>query len=145
MAEEGLKDFTINWIVGGLLFFCLLAFAVSFVSNNNPNSLDGGTGDIIDSSFSSVSDQLLESPQDSNTLLNITSNTNPEVSELGSRDSVAVSFESKGSATRYWEASKEMISWVFAGTSGKILLGSIGGIIGFLALFYLWRFIRNGL
>ena len=144
MAETGLKDFTINWIIGGLLLFCLLAFSLTFIYNNNSSALDGGTGDIFDESSDGFSGQLYGSPEDSNTLLNITSNTNPEVSDLGSRDSVAVSFEAKGSATSYWEGSKSLLSWVFSGTAGKILLGVFGGIIGFTSLFFLWRFIRTG-
>ena len=145
MAEEGIKDFTVNWIIGGLLMFCLLAFAITFIYNNNPQGLDDGTGDIFDDSYNNYSTKLIESSEDSNTLLNITSNTNPEISDLGSRDSVAVSFQTAGGATSYWKSSKKMLTWVFSGTSGKILLGSIGGIIGFLAIFYIWRFIRNGL
>jgi len=143
--EEGIKDFTINWIIAGLLMFCLLAFAITFMYNNNPNGLNDGTGDIINGSYNDYSTKLIESPEDSNTLLNITSNTNPEISQLGSRDSVAVSFQTAGSATSYWKSSKALLSWVFSGTSGKILLGSIGGIFGFLVVYYIWRFIRNGL
>jgi len=144
LAEEGIKDFTTNWIIGGLLLFCLLSFAISFVYNNNSNALNDGTQDIFSSSSDEVSAKLYASPEDSNSLLNITSNTNPEVSQLGSRDSVAVSFEAKGSATSYWETSKILLGWVFSGTTGKILLGVFGGIIGFLSVFYVWRFIRLG-
>jgi len=144
MGDESLKDFTINWMVGGLLMFCLLTFAISFVFNNNTDALNDGTGDIFDSSNTDISTKLYASSEDSNTLLNVTSNTNPEISQLGSRDSVAVSFRAKGSGTSYWESSKSLLSWVFSGTSGKLLLGVFGGIIGFLAIFFVWRFIRNG-
>jgi len=144
MAEDNLKDFTINWMIAGLLFFCLLAFAITFMYNNNPTGLSDGTDNMFNESYNGFSNRLLQSSEDSNTLLNVTSNTNPEISQLGSRDSVAVSYSAKGSATSYWDSSKKMISWVFAGTTGKILLGTIGGMIGFLSLFYIWRFIRNG-
>ena len=144
MADDGLKDFTTNWMLGGLLMFCLLAFAISFVYNNNSDALNGGTNDIFDASSDEISSKLYSSSEDSNTLLNVTSNTNPEVSDLGSRDSVAVSYEAKGTATSYWESSKILLVWVFSGTAGKILLGVFGGMIGFLSLFYIWRFIRIG-
>ena len=143
MAEENLKDFTTNLIVGGLLMFCLLAFAITFIFNNNTSALDGGTGDIFSTSYDNISTNLYESSEDSNTLLNITSNTNPEISQLGSRDSVAVSFQTKGSAISYFEKSKLLISWVFSGTAGSILLGVIGGLLGFLSMFFIWRFVRG--
>lgn len=143
MAEENLKDFTTNLIIGGLLMFCLLAFAITFIFNNNTSALDGGTGDIFSTSYDNISTNLYESSEDSNTLLNITSNTNPEISQLGSRDSVAVSFQTKGSAISYFEKSKLLISWVFSGTAGSILLGVIGGLLGFLSMFFIWRFVRG--
>jgi len=143
LAEENLKDFTTNLIIGGLLMFCLLAFAITFIFNNNTSALDGGTGDIFSTSYDNISTNLYESSEDSNTLLNITSNTNPEISQLGSRDSVAVSFQTKGSAISYFEKSKLLISWVFSGTAGSILLGVIGGLLGFLSMFFIWRFVRG--
>jgi len=143
LGDENLKDFTTNLIIGGLLMFCLLAFAITFVFNNNTTALDGGTGDIFSTSYNNISSNLYESPNNSNELLNITANTNPEISQLGSRDSVAVSFQTKGSATSYFEQSKLLISWVFSGTVGKILLGVFGGLIGFLSMFYIWRFVRG--
>jgi len=144
MGDEGLKDFTINWMMAGLLMFCLLAFAITFVYNNNTTALDDGTGDMFDINYESSSNNLLETTENSNSLLNITANTNPEVSDLGSRDSVAVSYKAKGEATSYWDTSKLLLSWVFSDTQGKILLGAIGGMIGFLSLFYIWRLIRTG-
>jgi hypothetical protein len=143
MADENLKDFTITWMTGGLLMFCLLAFAITFIFNNNPSALDDGTGDIFSKGYNNMSTNIYKSPEDSNTLLNITSNTNPEISQLGSRDSVAVSFSTKGTATSYFEQSKLLLSWVFVGTTGKILLGTLGGMVGFLAMFYIWRFVRG--
>lgn len=145
MAEEGLKDFTVNWILGGFLMFCLLAFAISFMLDNNPTGLDGdGTGQMFDNTNNNLSTTLTATPDSADNILNVTSNTNPEVSDLGSRDSVSASFEAKGSATTYWENSKTLISWVFSGTIGSLLLGVIGGLMGFLSLFYIWRFIRSG-
>jgi len=144
MAEENLKDFTVNWVVGGLLLFSLLTFAITFMYDNNSIGLDDGTGDIFDQDYSVISNGLEELPADSNYMLNITSNTNPEVSDLGSRDSVSTAFGAKKTASASWDNSKKLLSWVFSGDSGKILLGTIGGILAFLSLFYIWRFIRSG-
>jgi|GEM_PF-1442157 len=144
MAENDLKDFTVNWIVAGFLMFCLLTFAITFMYNNNPTGLNDGTENIFEQDYNTTTNRLTEIPEDANFLLNITANTNPEISQLGSRDSVAAGFESKTTASANWEDSKKLIAWVFSGDSGKVLLGVIGGIITFLAGFYIWRFVRAG-
>ena len=144
MTGDTLKEFTINWILTGFLMFCLIAFATVFMYNNNPTGLGTDADTSITDTYSGLSSQLLSSPDDSDTLLNITANTNPEVSQLGSRDVVATSYEAKGSATSYWETSKTLISWVFSGTTGKMLISVFAGIIGFLSYFYISKHIRLG-
>jgi len=144
MAENDLKDFTTNWIIAGFLMFCLLTFAITFMYNNNNSGLEDGTGDLFGQNYNNMSNRLIETPEDANFLLNITANTNPEVSDLGSRDSVSAAFESKKTASANWEDSKKIIGWVFSGDTGKILLGVVGGLITFLSAFYIWRFIRAG-
>lgn len=144
MADENLKDYTINWILGSFLLFCLLSFAISFMYYNNPTGLGTETQDVFDRTSGNISNGLTATTQDSNSLLNITANTNPEISDLGSRDSVAVSFDSKRSATSFFTQSRTLISWVFSGTVGNILMGVLGGLIGFAGLFFVWRFIRVG-
>lgn len=124
--------------------FCLLTFAITFMYNNNSNALDDGTGDIFDQNYDNMTNRLTEIPNDANAFLNITANTNPEVSDLGSRDSVSSGFKAKETASANWEDSKKMISWVFSGESGKVILGVIGGLLTFLSAFYIWRFIRAG-
>lgn len=143
MAEENLKDFTTNWIVGGLLVFCLLTFAITFIYHNNSTALNDGTGNVFNQQYNNDSARLTETPSDANSLLNITANTNPEISNLGSRDSVSTSFGAKKSATNNWKSSKKLLEWVFSGDSGEILLGVIGGLLAFLSMFYIWRFIRG--
>ena len=144
MPENNLKDFTINWVIGGILMFCLLTFTITFIYDNESLGLDDGTGNVLGQKYNNISNRLIGLPETSNYMLNITANTNPEVSDLGSRDSVSVSYEAKKSVTDNWEDYKELISWVFSGTSGKVILGSVGGMIGILSMFYIWRFIRGG-
>ena len=144
MAEDNLKDFTVNWMVIGLLSFCLLSFALTFIYNNNPTGLNEGTESILSDTHSTLSNQLIASDEDSETLLNITANTNPEASQLGSRDSVAVSYGARGTGVSYWTSTKTLLGWVFSGTSGKILLGFFSGVIGFFSLFYIIKFIKQG-
>lgn len=147
MAEDNLKDFTITWIVGGFLIFCLLTFAILFMyNNNNTYGFDEGSQGIFESGEDDYSNKLLvETPDTSNKLLNITANTNPEISDLGSRDSVSAGYEAQGSAVSHWESSKKLLAWVFTGDSGKVLISTIGTIVSFMGGFFLWRFIRNGL
>ena len=142
--EDSLKDFTINWILTGFLMFCLIAFATVFMFNNNPIGLGDDADNKIGTTYTSLNSQLFSSSEDSDTLLNITANTNPEVSDLGSRDSVATSYKAKSSAINYWETSKMLISWVFSGTTGKMLISVFAGIIGFLSYFYIMKHIRTG-
>jgi len=143
LGEDSLKDFTINWILTGFLTFCLLAFATTFMYNNNPGGF-GDTDSVFSSSYNNFSSQLMTSSESSDALLNITANTNPEVSDLGSRDSVATSYEAKSSATGYWESSKILMSWVFSGHTGKMLISVFAGILALLSYFYIMKHIRTG-
>lgn len=145
MSEDNMKDFSINWIVTGLLLFSLIAFTTFFMLNNNPDyGLNDGTDNIFSISSGNISSRLLEVSNNADTVLNITANTNPEVSDLGSRDSVASAYSMKGTGTGYWQAGKLLLSWVF-GDTGEYLLIIFGGIIGFLAFYYIVKFIRNGI
>jgi len=145
MAEENLKDFTINWIVTGFLLTCLISFAVLFMANNNPLGLDDDSEDIFNRTTNGLSSSLTETTENADTILNITANTNPEASELGSRDSVASAYKSKETATGYWEDSKKLIGWIFSGDTGQMLIITLSSLIGFLAFYYIVKFIRNGI
>lgn len=146
MSEENMKDFTINWIVTGLLLFSLIAFTTFFMLNNNPDyGLNDGTDNIFSAASGNISSRLLEVSNDADIVSNITANTNPEVSDLGSRDSVASAYSMKGTGTGYWEGSKTLLAWIFSGAIGEMLIVIFGGIIGFLAFYYIVKFIRNGI
>ena len=144
MAVDSLREFTIQWVVGGFLMICMLAFTISFMYSNNPTGLGTDSSSIFLDSYNSTYNLLDESGEDANVLLNITSNTNPEVSDMGSRDVVASSFEAKASAKKYWDSSRKLISWIFSGTTGKILLTVIGGLIGLMSFFLISKAIRTG-
>lgn len=144
MADETLQSFTTTTILGGLLLTSLLFFAIGFMINNNSSAL----GDDVDGVFSDVSSaektSLLAASSDSNELLNITSNTNPETSDLGSRDIVATGFGAAGQATSKWEQAKTLIAYVFSGETGKVLLGVLGGLMGLTIYFLVTKHIRLG-
>lgn len=144
MAEENLKDFTINWILTGALFICLLSFAALFIFNNNPTGL-GDSGDVFNTTKNNLSSRLFVVSDDADEVLNITANTNPEVSDLGSRDSVASAYSAKQTSKGFWESIKQLLGWTFSGDVGKMFLVTFSGIIGFLAFYYIVKFIRNGI
>jgi len=143
MAAKDLNSFTIQGVMGSLLLVCLLSFAVAFMYVNNEDGLSD-TGTVLESVHENSTAILLETPESADTLLNITSNTNPEISDLGSRDSVATSYSAIGTAKSGYESGKDLIWWVFTGTTGKMFLGVFGGIIGLLAYFFIYKHIRQG-
>lgn len=144
MAVDNLRNFTMQFVVGGFLLFLLLAFAISFTYQNNPLGLTDDSSTVLNDAYSSTNTLLEDSPEDSDLLLNITANTNPEVSQLGSRDSVSTSYSATGSAKGYFDSAKTMIAWVFSGEMGRMLLVVLGGIIGTLSYFFIMRHIRTG-
>jgi len=145
VAEDNIKDFTINWITLGLLSFCLMSFALVFMFNNNPIGLGDTAEGKLTSTQSAVSSRLYATEADADKVLNITANTNPEAGELGSRDSVASSYSVYGTGKGFWESSRTLIAWIFVGEMGKMLLSVLGGLVGFLGVYFIVKWIRNGI
>lgn len=144
MTEDNIKDFTINWVIFGLLTTCLIAFAISFMYANNPYGLNDGSLEKLTSTNTDLNSRLYSIEGDSDELLNITSKTDPEVSQLGSKDSVATAYKMKDSGVSFWTSAKSLIGWVFTGEVGKLLLGVFGGLIGFLSVYFIVKFVRTG-
>jgi hypothetical protein len=132
-------------MVTGLLITCLIGFAITFMVSNNPLGLNDDSQNIFEGTYNNISPQLKESAQDADVLLNITASTNPTEGYLGGGDSVASSYKAKDSATSYWESSKTMISWIFSGAIGEMLIAVISGLLGFMSFYYIFKFIRNGI
>ena len=141
MANNNLSDFTIQWLFFGLLFFCLLSFAVIFVANNNTTAF-GTSADKFDAS--SIQSTLISSDNAIDPLLNITANTNPEVGDLGSRDSVAVSYGLKGSSKGFIESTQMFMGWIFTGTAGNIIISVFITIFSITSLYFIIKSIRTG-
>jgi len=144
MANENIKDFTMQWIMFGLLFFCMITFAITFVAYNNPISLGDGQG-IFESSQNSSLNRLVSVQNSSDLLLNITSETNPEISDLGSRDSVATAYGTAGVGKGFFTSARVFFGWVLTGTAGQILISVFIGMIGLISLYWITKAIRNGL
>lgn len=143
MAVNDLKDFTMMGLVGGLLMFLLLSFAVGYMYFNNPTGLGDETNKVFEAANTNITTNLIESTDDANKVLNITANTNPEASELGSRDSVSSSYSTAGDTKKTFETAKILFAWVFTGTTGQVLLVTLGTIFAFLMGFFIYKTIRG--
>ncbi len=143
MVDNNIKQFTVSWILFGVLFFSLLSFAITFMFNNNPTGL-GDAGDFFNNTQTGLSSKLFEVPPDSNALLNITSKANPEASFLSSRDSVATSYGLIDTGQGFFESTKIFLSWVITGTAGKMLIAVFGGLFSIVALYFITKFFRTG-
>lgn len=144
MAQDNLKDFTIEWVIFGLLFTCLVSFAVSFMFFNNPIGFNDGSSTILSEGVTEGQSQLYEIPRNSDGVLNITAQTNPEASFLGSRDSVSTSFSATEESRNSFDLAKNLIAWTFTGEVGNMLLAVFGGLIGYLIFYFSFKFIRTG-
>ena len=142
MADQNIKDFTVNWVLFGLLVFCLLAFAVSFVANNNPDSL-GDTQGTFETTSAALQDSLLEVEDDTNSQINISADLQSEESQLGTRAAASTSYGLMGTGTGFWKKIKGLIVLVFSGLIGQIIVGVLGGLIGIAALYHIIKLIRS--
>lgn len=114
------------------------------MASNNPIGLGDEASTQLGITSSNISTALFLLPEDSDALLNISANTNPTEGFLGSRDSVASSFGIMGVAKSFFTSSKTLISWVFSGAVGQMLLALFGGLFGIFSLYYITKWVRNG-
>lgn len=143
MAVDNLKDFGIQWALMGMLFLSMLSFVIMFIATNNPNGLGDYSTNFNDGE-SSITSRLTSLESSTNSLLNISSESNPEVSDLGSKDSVATSYGITGSAKNFFSSIKIFMSWVLIGTTGEIIISVFGGIFGLISLYFITKWIRQG-
>jgi len=144
MAEDNIKGFTIQWALVGLLLVSLLSFTMFFLANNGTEGLGDGINGSFNSYLENSKSNLVEINVSANELLNITAKTDPEVSQLGSRDSVATAYGYREEGVGNWDKFKVMVAFVFSGDTGKVVLSVLGGLIGYLSVYYIIKFIRTG-
>lgn len=143
MPNENLKDFTIEWIVFGLLFFSLMTFAGLFVGANNPAAFGDTQGSFYKYS-ADIQSRLVGVENNTNLLLNVSANTNPEESFLGSRDSVATSYGIMGTAKGFLDSTKLFMGWILTGTAGQILITVFVGMFGTISIYLITKWLRTG-
>ena len=145
MSDENLKDFGASWIQYGIVLFCLITFAALFFASNNPIGLGDDASTQLGITADNLSTAIYQLPEDSDGLLNISADTDPTEGYLGSRDSVATSYGIMGMGKVFWTSSKTLISWVFSGAVGQMLLVVFGGLFGLVSIYWITKWIRNGL
>lgn len=129
----------------GVVLFCLISFATIFMVQNNPIGLGEDASAQLGLTYDNLSSSIFQLPDDSDAILNITANTNPTEGFLGSRDSVATSYNLMDMARGFFTSSKTLISWIFGGDIGKMLLAVFGGLFGVFSFYYIVKLIRNGI
>ena len=126
--------------------FCLLSFATVFMAANNPNNgLTEEAARNLGITKSNLSSNINLLPDNSDAMLNITANTDPTEGFLGSRDSVASAYGIVDMARGMFTSTKTLVSWVFSGEVGQMLLLVFGGLFGLFILYFGIKLIRNGI
>ena len=145
MADDNLKDFGVGWVQLGVVLFCLITFATLFMIANNPIGLGDAASTQLGITANNMSTSIYSVTNQTDALLNISANTNPTEGYLGSRDSVATSYGIMGMAQGFFTSSKTLIAWVFGGQIGQMLLAIFSGLFGAVSLYYITKWVRNGL
>lgn len=129
----------------GVVMFSMISFATIFFAFNNPIGLGEEAAAQLGIAENNLSSQIFQLPDGTDALLNISANTNPTEGFLGSRDSVASSYGITDVASGFFTSMKTFISWIFFGIVGQMLLAIFGGLFGLYSLYYIIKWVRNGL
>lgn len=115
------------------------------MASNNPIGLGDDATTQLGITSDNLSSAIYQLPDDSDALLNISADTDPTEGYLGSRDSVATTYGIMDMGRVFFTSSKTLISWVFGGVVGQALLAILGGLFGLVSLYWITKWIRNGL
>jgi len=142
MAEDNIKDFTITWVLTGVLIFSLLTFALIFTFSNNPSAL-GENEQQITIIKGNLSGSLQEVTNSTNTNFNTSAQLNSKDTSVGTASASSTSYNFAGTGQSKWDIIKQMIAWVFAGTFGQLLIKMLSGLFALAALYYVIKLIRS--
>lgn len=143
MADQNIRDFSVNWVLFGLLIFSMLVFTINFIGNNNPDALTSGEKKNLETVYNNLSNSLFEVQSDTNSQINLSADLGSEESQIGSLAASSTSYGLMGTGTGFWENIKVLFGWVFSGLAGQIILGVFGGLIGISALYFVIKLIRS--
>ncbi len=139
---DNIKDFTLTWVLTGILIFSLLSFGLIFVFNNNPTAL-GENDEQLEILQANLSNSLEEIEGEMDSKMNSSAKLNSEDQALGTASASSTSYGFMGTAQSKVTIMKTMILWIFAGTFGQILIKILSGIVGLVGLYYIVVFIRR--
>lgn len=142
MADENIKDFAVNWVLFGFLFFSLLTFSITFVFYNNPTAL-GDSQSGFESSRGGIQNSLIEIEGTINSDLNTSAVLSSEETSLGSQAAASGGYNLFGTGKSNWKNTKGFIALIFSGLAGEIIISVFGGVIGIIGSFYVIRLIRS--
>ena len=145
ISGKQISHFAERFSIIVIVMFCLIVFAAIFMAMNNPIGLGEEAATQLESTGGNLSSAIFLVPEDVDALLNISADTDPTEGFLGSRDSVATTYGIMDMAHVFFTSSKTLISWVFGGEIGKMLLAIFGGLFGLVSLYWITKWIRNGL
>lgn len=112
--------------------------------NNNPDGLGDDASTQLGITGNNLSSAIFLLPENSDALLNISADTDPTEGFLGSRDSVATTYGTMNMGRVFFTSSKTLISWIFGGLVGQMLLLIFGGLFGLVSLYWITKWIRTG-
>ncbi len=136
MANQNLKDFTTNWVLLGLLAFALLSFALGFTSVNNPNAFGSASG-VFTNTSNQLNSNLLQVPSAANNVSNVSAITQSLDTSGSAAISASTSYNFLGTGKLFWKSLINLISFVFSGTIGHILIGVLGGLVLYEAIYWI--------
>lgn len=142
MGVDNLKEFGVMFILGAFLFASLLFFSTGFTAQNNPDAL-GDSADKFGQFESNITSTLVATESDGNLLLNISAESDPEVSDLGSRDSVATSYKVIDSSGGIFNQFRLFVEWVIPGSNGVFIMAVLAAIFTIAIVYFAIKLIRN--
>lgn len=142
MADDNIKDFTLKWVLAGVLVFSLLTFALVFVYNNNSSAL-GENEEQLRIITSNFSESLVEIEENIDVQMNSSAQLSSEDTSVGSTSASSTSYNLFGETQSSWTNFKIMLAWIFAGSFGTIVAVILGGILGITGLYYVIKLLRS--
>ena len=146
MAMDNLKDFSLEWITFGMLFFSMVTFAILFTAANNPIAL-GDEARFFNDSKNSIQGKLSPVESSSNNLLNISKLTDPTESEQGSKDSVATSYGIMGIGKDMVDSTKVFASWIFGpneDSNATLFISIFVAMFSIVSIYFITKWVRQG-
>lgn len=142
MADLNIKDYTTTWITFGVLFFSLVTFASLFMAFNNPEGLGDSSG-IFTNYEDELRPQLIQVETNASSQIEDSAKVQSENKATGGIIAASNSYGFWDSAKTIFPATKQFISFVFVGEAGTMIAAVFFGLMGFIALYFIFKLGRS--